>query len=85
MININSVGLLIVDLQNDFLHSQGAYGRAGLKNSDIGALPSRIAPIANKLKMKDGWIVSTQFTLVPGKEKNPFISCLLYTSDAADE
>lgn len=74
MININSVGLLIVDLQNDFLHSQGAYGRAGLKNSDIGALPSRIAPIANKLKKKDGWIVSTQFTLVPGKEKNPFIS-----------
>ena len=61
MININSVGLLIVDLQNDFLHSQGAYGRAGLKNSDIGALPSRIAPIANKLKMKDGWIVSTQW------------------------
>jgi nicotinamidase-related amidase len=74
MININSIGLLIVDLQNDFLHSQGAYGRAGLKNPDIGSLPNRIAPIAKKLRMMGGWVVSTQFTLVPGKENNPFIS-----------
>ena len=74
MININSIGLLIVDLQNDFLHSKGAYGRAGLKNSYIGSLPNRVAPIAKKLKLKGGWVLSSQFTLVPGKEKNPFIS-----------
>ncbi|MCP4319333.1 MAG: cysteine hydrolase [Hyphomicrobiales bacterium] len=69
-----SSGLLIVDLQNDFLHPDGAYGRAGQKSADIGALPDRVAPLAQKLRQAGGWIVSTQFTLVPGKGGEPFIS-----------
>jgi ureidoacrylate peracid hydrolase len=31
-------------------------------------------PVANALRAKGGWIVSTQFTLVPGKGGEPFIS-----------
>ena len=69
-----STGLLIVDLQNDFLHPDGAYGRAGQKNEDIAALPDRVLPLAQKLRQAGGWIVSTQFTLVPGKGGEPFIS-----------
>jgi len=67
-------GLLIVDLQNDFLHPDGAYGRGGQKSADIAALPARVLPVANALREKGGWIVSTQFTLVPGKGGEPFIS-----------
>ncbi|MEP3436139.1 MAG: cysteine hydrolase [Hoeflea sp.] len=67
-------GLLIVDLQNDFLHPDGAYGRGGQKSADIGALPARVLPVVNALRQKGGWIVSTQFTLVPGKDDVPFIS-----------
>ncbi|GAB4347253.1 MAG: cysteine hydrolase [Oricola sp.] len=66
--------LLIVDLQNDFLHPDGAYARGGQKNADIAALPERVLPLANSLRDKGGWIVSTHFTLVPGKGGEPFIS-----------
>lgn len=67
-------GLLIVDLQNDFLHPDGAYARGGQANADIAALPARIAPLADALRQAGGWVISTQFTLVPGKGGEPFIS-----------
>jgi len=67
-------GLLIVDLQNDFLHPEGAYARGGQTSDAIAALPGRVLPVANALREKGGWIVSTQFTLVPGKGGEPFIA-----------
>lgn len=67
-------GLLIVDLQNDFLHPDGAYARGGKASADIAALPGRVIAVADALRKRGGWIVSTQFTLVPGKGGEPFIS-----------
>lgn len=67
-------GLLIVDLQNDFLDPKGAYGRAGQSASAIAALPQKLAPLARALQAKGGWVVSTQFTLVPAKGGEPIIS-----------
>ncbi len=69
-----STALLIVDLQNDFLHPQGAYGRAGKHCDEIAALPERVLSVANAVRQSGGWVVSTQFTLVPGKQGEPFIS-----------
>lgn len=66
--------LLLVDLQNDFLHPDGAYARGGMANPDIAALPARVRPVADTLRAVGGWIVSTQFTLVPGKRGEPMIS-----------
>jgi len=66
--------LLICDLQNDFLHPTGAYGRAGLSTPAIAALPERIAPLARRIRDRGGWIVATQFTLVPGRDGAPLIS-----------
>ena len=66
--------LLIVDLQNDFLDPRGAYGRAGQSAPAIAALPSKIKPLADAIRAKGGWIVSTQFTLVPAKQGEPIIS-----------
>ena len=74
MSDLTKTALVIVDLQNDFLHPEGAYGRAGQKSEAIAALPARVLPLANALRAKGGWIVSTQFTLVPGKGGEPFIS-----------
>lgn len=70
-------GLLIVDLQNDFLHPNGAYARGGQANADIAALPERVLPVAEAIRRKGGWVISTQFTLVPGKGGEPFISAHL--------
>ena len=74
MMSNEKTALLIVDLQNDFLHPQGAYGRAGKACAEIAALPERVLEVANVLRATGGWVVSTQFTLVPGKQGEPFIS-----------
>jgi ureidoacrylate peracid hydrolase len=65
--------LVLCDLQNDFLHPAGAYGRAGQSAPAIAALPGRLKPVAESMRRADGWIVSTHFTLVPGRDGAPFI------------
>ena len=66
--------LLTIDLQNDFLHPKGAYGRAGQGAEGILALPDRIAPLRDALRAKGGTYVSAQFTLVPGPGGEPLIA-----------
>ncbi|MEO0679679.1 MAG: cysteine hydrolase [Pseudomonadota bacterium] len=66
--------LLTIDLQNDFLHPNGAYGRAGQSSEAIAALPARIAPLREALRAKGGLHISAQFTLVPGPDGEPLIS-----------
>ncbi|MEO4040041.1 cysteine hydrolase [Hoeflea sp. CAU 1731] len=73
-IPIEKTALLIVDLQNDFLHPDGAYGRAGQTAASIAALPGRLKPLADLLRCRGGWVVSTQFTLVPAKGGEPMIA-----------
>ncbi|MFT7311072.1 MAG: ureidoacrylate peracid hydrolase, partial [Paracoccaceae bacterium] len=66
--------LLTIDLQNDFLHPEGAYGRAGQGADAITALPARVLPVRDALRAKGGTYVSAQFTLVPGPQGAPLIA-----------
>lgn len=66
--------LLTIDLQNDFLHPEGAYGRAGQTAEAITALPARIKPVVDALRAKGGTYISAQFTLVPGPNEEPLIA-----------
>lgn len=70
----SQTALVLVDLQNDFIDPKGAYGRAGQGAAAIAALPDRLAPLADAMRAKGGWIVSTHFTLVPAKGGEPLIS-----------
>jgi nicotinamidase-related amidase len=72
--NWSNTALMLLDLQNDFIHPQGAYARAGVASPAIAALPARLAPLCQAMRAAGGWIVSTHFTLVPGKGGEPFIS-----------
>ncbi len=74
---MTDTALLLCDLQNDFLHPDGAYGRAGRSAAEIAALPARLAPLAAAMREAGGWVVSTHFTLVPGRDGEPFISAHL--------
>jgi ureidoacrylate peracid hydrolase len=67
-------GLLLVDLQNDFLHADGAYARGGQSAAAIKALPTKLKALADAFRAAGGWIISTHFTLVPGKQGEPLIS-----------
>ncbi len=66
--------LLLVDLQNDFIHCDGAYARGGLKNEEIAALPARLAPLAHHMRAQGSMILGTLFTLPPGRDGEPIIS-----------
>jgi ureidoacrylate peracid hydrolase len=66
--------LLLVDLQNDFLHADGAYARGGLSNPDIAALPTRLAPLAQAMRAQGAMVIATLFTLAPGRGGEPIIS-----------
>jgi len=72
--DMSSSALLLVDLQNDFLHPDGAYARGGQKNADIAALPARLKPLADAVRAKGGLVAATMFTLVPGRGGEPIIS-----------
>ncbi len=69
-----STALLLLDLQNDFLHPKGAYGRAGQTGADIAALPARLKPLVDLFRQRDALIGATLFTLVTGKGDEPIIS-----------
>ncbi len=68
------LALLLLDLQNDFIHPDGAYGRAGLSSAAIAAIPARLAPVAAAVRAAGGLVVSTHFTLVPGRGGEPMIA-----------
>jgi nicotinamidase-related amidase len=70
---MQDTALLLCDLQNDFCHPNGAYGRAGQTSPAIAALPSRLKPLADAVRAAGGWIASTHFTLFTGKGGEPFI------------
>jgi nicotinamidase-related amidase len=76
MLNIDPQrsALILVDMQNDFLHPRGAYGRNGQSCDAIAALPPRLGKVADAMREAGGWIISTHFTLIPGKGGEPFIS-----------
>ena len=72
--DLSRTALLTIDLQNDFIHPDGAYGRAGQGAPGIAALPDRIAPLIQALRAKGGHYISAQFTLVPDSTGAPLIA-----------
>ncbi len=66
--------LLICDLQNDFLHPKGAYARGGTVLADGARVVANMLSVAQAMRRAGGLIVSTHFTLVPGRGGEPMIS-----------
>ncbi len=71
---LNRIGLVIVDLQNDFLSPEGAYARGNTISSDAVLLPARVAPVAEAVKKRHGMVAASLFTLWPDTEGQPMIS-----------
>ncbi len=62
----SSTALLLVDLQNDFLHPDGAYVSSGVASPELAALPGRLAPLAERCRRAGVPTVATLFTVVDG-------------------
>ena len=71
---LSNTALVLIDVQNDFLHAEGAYARAGITCEAIAVLPASLAPVCDAVRRSGGWVVSTHFTLVPGRDAEPLIS-----------
>jgi ureidoacrylate peracid hydrolase len=69
-----TTALILGDLQNDFIHPEGAYGKAGQSAPDIAAVPPRLAPLVKLARERGILTVATLFTLVPGRGGEPIIS-----------
>ena len=72
--SLRSTALILGDLQNDFLHPDGAYGRAGQTSAALAALPDKLAPLVHAARTHGVLVVATLFTLVPGRGGEPIIS-----------
>ena len=75
--DLSTSALMLVDLQNDFIHPDGAYGKADQKSAQIAELPERLAPLAEAFRAGGGWVATTLFTLVPLKGGEPYIAAHL--------
>ncbi len=72
--NPPTTALILGDLQNDFLHRDGAYARAGVAAPALAALPQKLAPLVRAARARGVLVVATLFTLVPGRGGEPIIS-----------
>lgn len=66
--------LLLVDLQNDFLHADGAYARGRQGAAQIAALPGKLLPLVHAARRRGMPVIATHFTLQPGRGGEPIIS-----------
>jgi len=73
-LDLKKTALLIVDLQNDFLHADGAYARGKAVLPTAAQLIANMKTVVDTMRAAGGWIISTQFTLVPGRGGEPLIS-----------
>lgn len=67
-------GLLLVDLQNDFLHPDGAYHRGGAVNPHAEGLVARVEPVVRAARAAGVPVFATRFTLVPGPGGEPIVA-----------
>ncbi|MEN9889276.1 MAG: hypothetical protein RL559_1313 [Pseudomonadota bacterium] len=68
------LGMVIVDLQNDFLAPDGAYARGNTVSAEAQQLPARMAPLARAVKARGGLVTASLFTLWPNAQGEPMIS-----------
>jgi ureidoacrylate peracid hydrolase len=71
---IHRIGLVIVDLQNDFLAPDGAYARGKTVSAEALLLPERVAKVATAVKKHQGLVAASLFTLWPDAKGDPMIS-----------
>jgi nicotinamidase-related amidase len=66
--------LLLVDLQNDFLHPDGAYARGGAASDHLSAAARRVVPLVEVARAAGVPVVVSRFTLHRGRGGVPLIA-----------
>ncbi|MCB0630221.1 MAG: isochorismatase family cysteine hydrolase [Saprospiraceae bacterium] len=72
--NIQKTAFLLSEMQNDYLHSDGAYGRADIRLPNNRAVIEQLIKVANAFRECGAKIISLNFTLICDNNNNPLIS-----------
>jgi nicotinamidase-related amidase len=69
-----TTALFIGDMQNGFMHPEGAYARGGATSPDFAATVPVIRAVAEALRARGGLVVASQFTIPLGRAGASLIS-----------
>lgn len=72
--NLQKTALLLSEMQNDYLHADGAYGRADIRLPNNRAVIEQLIKVANAFRECEVKIISLNFTLICDNNNNPLIS-----------
>lgn len=78
--NKDKIALLLVDMQNDILHANGAYGRAKMHLNNRRFLFEQLMKVTEAFRELGISIISANFTLIADTNHNPLISSELKKS-----
>jgi ureidoacrylate peracid hydrolase len=67
------IALVLINLQNDFLHGEGAFARANVFLPSSRALIEQLIKIVSAVREAGGKTISAQFNLVADKDNIPII------------
>lgn len=65
--------LLVIDLQNDFLHPDGAYARGGATSDELAAVVVPAARLGVAARVAGVPVAASRFTLWPGRRGEPLV------------
>lgn len=69
-----TTALLLCDMQNDFVHPEGAYARGGVTSAGVAAIVPRLATLAGAARQAGLLVAATLFTLAPGRGGAPLVA-----------
>lgn len=72
--NIRKMALILSEMQNDYLHADGAYGRAHIRLPNNRAVLENLIKVTNAFRENGGKIITVNFTLICDKDNKPLIS-----------
>lgn len=72
--NINKTALILSEMQNDYLHADGAYGRAHIRLPNNRAVIEQLIKVTNAFRENGGKIITVNFSLICDKDNKPLIS-----------
>lgn len=72
--NIRKTALILSEMQNDYLHADGAYGRANIRLPNNRAVIEHLIKVTNAFRENGGKVIAVNFTLICDKDNKPLIS-----------
>lgn len=72
--NAKNTALILLDLQNDYMHRTGALARGNMELADSRSLVEQLIKVVTAFRETEGKIIAANFTLIADKDSKPLIT-----------